>query len=223
MTIGMRIREARKAMGLSQVDLAQRIGSTQAAISRWEKDINAPSRTTYERLAKILSVPASHLAFGSAINLNSPQPVEAVSVLGIIEAGAFREALSVEGEFRRISFVPHPDYKAEDQVAFLVRGESCNEVVGDGDHVIAVPYSSFPGGLEALLTKPRAPLVVVQRERAGLIEATLKELRVQSDRLELWPRSNHPDHQERIELNENGDTDGVSITHVVIRIVSDYV
>lgn len=222
MSIGSRIKEARKRLSISQHKLAELVGVTQTAISRWENDDQHPGRQSYERLAEALQTDPGYLAFGGSINLKSPQPVASVSVLGIIEAGAFREALSLEGEFQRVNFVPHPAYKADDQVAFLVRGESCNQVVQSGDHVIAVPYASFPGGLEALLSKPRPPLVVVQRERAGLVEATLKELRVRNDRFELWPRSDAPEHQERIEFNENGDTSDVSITHVVIRIVSDY-
>lgn len=52
MRLGQVIREARIAAGLSQRALAQRAGSTQAAISRYERGLASPSVETLERLVR---------------------------------------------------------------------------------------------------------------------------------------------------------------------------
>jgi transcriptional regulator with XRE-family HTH domain len=43
MNAGHLIREARKRTGLSQRELAERLGTTQAAIARWERGYSTPS------------------------------------------------------------------------------------------------------------------------------------------------------------------------------------
>ena len=56
MTIGERIKQARKIRGMSQRVLAERAGVSAQAISKYERDINAPSSGVLLRLAKALGV-----------------------------------------------------------------------------------------------------------------------------------------------------------------------
>lgn len=42
--IGRRIRERRRMLGLSQIDLACHIGVDQTAVSKWERGLACPSR-----------------------------------------------------------------------------------------------------------------------------------------------------------------------------------
>ena len=62
MTIGERIRSARQAVGLSQVELAQRVHTTKQNIYKYETGIitNIPSDKV-EAIASALDVTASHL------------------------------------------------------------------------------------------------------------------------------------------------------------------
>ena len=56
MTIGERIKQARKIRGMSQRVLAERAGVSAQAISKYERDINAPSSGVLLRLSKALGV-----------------------------------------------------------------------------------------------------------------------------------------------------------------------
>ena len=64
-SIGGRIRRARKAAGLNQVDLARRIGVSQPAIATWESGVHDPRRVVMEKLADALSISPEWLAAGA--------------------------------------------------------------------------------------------------------------------------------------------------------------
>lgn len=52
MTIGAALRDARKAAGLSQAELARRMGTTQSAVARAENDALEPSITYVRRVSE---------------------------------------------------------------------------------------------------------------------------------------------------------------------------
>lgn len=55
------IARRRIAAGLTQTQLAERLGVTQLTISRWENDIRAPRRATLYKLAEVLGCEARDL------------------------------------------------------------------------------------------------------------------------------------------------------------------
>lgn len=59
--IGDVILTARRAAGLTQEELADRLGITQAALSRYENDLRAPDDATVERMSEILGVSTEFL------------------------------------------------------------------------------------------------------------------------------------------------------------------
>lgn len=61
MTTGQRIRAARKDAGLTQKQLAQRIGCPPSRISEWERDCYPPKGKALKNLAEILGVPSDKL------------------------------------------------------------------------------------------------------------------------------------------------------------------
>lgn len=62
MTLGEKIKEARKSKGYSQIDLAQKIGKGRRTIIDWESDKALPrTRKAYQDLADVLEVPVSYL------------------------------------------------------------------------------------------------------------------------------------------------------------------
>jgi len=63
-SIGERIRQARKSRGLSQSDLAQRIGVSQPAIANWESGLHDPRRLMLAKLGAALEYPLDWLAAG---------------------------------------------------------------------------------------------------------------------------------------------------------------
>jgi transcriptional regulator with XRE-family HTH domain len=66
MTIGSRIKELRKKEGLTQKDLAGKIGVHYQAVQHWEKGRNAPRGDQWEALSAALKTTKQYLLFGSS-------------------------------------------------------------------------------------------------------------------------------------------------------------
>jgi len=62
--IGARIKLARTKAGLSQHDLAMRLGYTAGAVGQWEIGKNLPQMTTFDKLPEILGVTRNWLRNG---------------------------------------------------------------------------------------------------------------------------------------------------------------
>ena len=60
-TLGNMIAELRKEKGMTQADLAEKMGITDKAVSKWERDLSYPDITTIPKLADILGVSADEL------------------------------------------------------------------------------------------------------------------------------------------------------------------
>ena len=54
MTVGARIRAAREAIGISQMELAERLEVEQGTVSRWENGDREPRLTTLAQIAAAL-------------------------------------------------------------------------------------------------------------------------------------------------------------------------
>ena len=63
-TLGGRIAEKRKARGLKQDELAERLGVSAQAVSKWENDISCPDIMTLPQLAEILGCSIDELLTG---------------------------------------------------------------------------------------------------------------------------------------------------------------
>ena len=57
MISGKQIAEARKARGLTQTQLANRIGVSTESVSKWEKGVFAPAPENEEKLYHVLGIP----------------------------------------------------------------------------------------------------------------------------------------------------------------------
>ena len=60
-TFGTIVAELRKAKGMTQADLAQKMGITDKAVSKWERDLSYPGISSFPHLAEILSVSIDEL------------------------------------------------------------------------------------------------------------------------------------------------------------------
>lgn len=61
LTIGERLRDARKAMKMTQEDLAKKIGVKRAVISKYETGLISPSADTLQKIANVLNVSMADL------------------------------------------------------------------------------------------------------------------------------------------------------------------
>lgn len=64
-SLGERIRDARKKSGISQVDLAKRVGVSQPAVANWESGVHDPRRLMIAKIADALQVSPLWLASGA--------------------------------------------------------------------------------------------------------------------------------------------------------------
>lgn len=64
-TIGNRISKYRKEKGLTQEELANLLGVSAQAVSKWENDVSCPDISLLPQLCKVLGVSADELLTGS--------------------------------------------------------------------------------------------------------------------------------------------------------------
>ena len=69
-TIGRRIAENRKRLGMTQDQLAEKLGVTAQAVSKWENDQSCPDITMLPRLAEIFGISTDAL-----LGRDTAQPV----------------------------------------------------------------------------------------------------------------------------------------------------
>ncbi len=60
-TLGMMIAELRKQKGMTQLELADKMGVTDKAVSKWERDLSCPDIASIPNLAEILGVSVEEL------------------------------------------------------------------------------------------------------------------------------------------------------------------
>lgn len=168
-----RVREFRKARGLSQEELAARIGDdlSISTISRIESGRIKLSRDWLEKIGAALGVnPIELIADASS-------QVRLIPVIGRVSAGDWAEAIqSPEG------WLPIPaNIGGANAFALKPIGDSMDNVVGEGEFVVVDPDQRdlMPGQAFIILN--------------GQGEATFKRYRADPPRLE--PDSSNPEHQ----------------------------
>ncbi|MGB9561960.1 MAG: helix-turn-helix domain-containing protein [bacterium] len=65
-TLGERVKRLREAMGLTQRELAKRIGTSSGLISFIERDKNKPSYEVIRRLSEVLGTSTDYLIYGKS-------------------------------------------------------------------------------------------------------------------------------------------------------------
>jgi transcriptional regulator with XRE-family HTH domain len=63
-SVASRIRQSRQALGLTQEELARRIGVSRSAVAQWETDRTGQVRANLTRVAAVLGVSAGYLLAG---------------------------------------------------------------------------------------------------------------------------------------------------------------
>jgi SOS-response transcriptional repressor LexA len=156
------------------------------------------------------STPAYILGVGNGSEPKSVNQVVNVPVIARVSAGTFRYDEPQEFEGVLVPAVPRPDVPAALQYSVIIDGPSVNKRIPEGAYAICVPFDSYPGGAQ------HGQLVHVVRERAGLHENTIKELRFTSTGMKLMPVSTDPRYQEEVALSTGEDDEIVRIAGVVI-------
>ena len=72
-TFGKRIAALRKEQGMTQLELAGKMGVTDKAVSKWERDLSFPDVCLLPRLAEIFHVTVDELMQARAMHKEMPQ------------------------------------------------------------------------------------------------------------------------------------------------------
>lgn len=75
-TVGKRISRLRREKGITQDEIAEKLGVTPQAVSKWENDISYPDILLLPKLAKILGVTVDHLLSENITNETRVLPKE---------------------------------------------------------------------------------------------------------------------------------------------------
>ena len=65
-TLGMLISETRKQKGMTQLELAEKMGVTDKAVYKWERDLSCPDVSSLPTLAQVLDLSLDELIQGKS-------------------------------------------------------------------------------------------------------------------------------------------------------------
>ena len=91
-TLGTMIAELRKQHGMTQLELAEKMGVTDKAVSKWERDLSCPDINALPNLAEILGVSVEELM---QIKKEAEAPVSKVSEILEIAPKAVAMAMGI--------------------------------------------------------------------------------------------------------------------------------
>ena len=207
MDLSTHIRRLRESRGMNQTQLAKAAAVSQATVSRWEKGAS-PTGEHIQTLARIFNKSVDELCGLQPITLGLK-----LRVVGCVEAGVFRETNEFpEDDVYEIS-IPTPRNPPRGKAFGLeVRGTSMNQFYTEDSVLVCVRLSELERDLRD------GDHVIVYRKKDDQYEATCKELRIADGQPWLWPRSNDPQHQAPVQIN---DDDEIEIYAVVIGAYMD--
>ncbi len=87
MSIGSRITALRKEHGFSQEYIAQELGVSRQAVSKWEQDLSSPDTNNLIALAGLFHVSVEYLAVGTALPPQEKRRGDTQRVLGFLFVG----------------------------------------------------------------------------------------------------------------------------------------
>lgn len=214
---GKRLKELRLKRGFDNAaDAARAYGWPVTTYQAHENGSRGVKLDIARRYAKAYNSSAAYILTGAnkshADGSPSVNAVTNVRLIAAVSAGTFRYDEGIDEGAILVPAVPRGDIPAQSQYAVVIDGQSVNKRIPNGAYAICAKYDSYPGGAQ------HGALVHVVRERSGLHEHTIKELRYTREGMVLMPVSTDPKHQEPITLATGEDDELVRIEGVVIGI-----
>lgn len=198
-----RIAEARKQRGMTQAQLAKKMGTSQQNVQRWESGKMQPRADTIAKMARILNSTMDYL-LGLDTSKTAPyipsREIE-VPLYGSIAAGTPIEMIPVDETFS-IPSAMHDRYPN----AFLLKvdGNSMNRILPNGSYALIDPCETIDEDMQ-----PYAVCV-------NGYDATIKRIEKLANGLRLIPDSNDPTF--RPQVYDYSDPNSPKIT-VIGRVV----
>lgn len=166
-----RIRALRKKAGLTQQQLAEKIGVTNGAISLWELDRNSIGGTSAMQMAKLFDVSVAYLLGQddtfTGNEMQKPSGVR-IPVVGAIRAGIPITAIEEIEDWEEI---PDSMARTGDYIALRVCGASMEPKIFDGDVAIIRRQETVENGQIAavLINGDEATIKQVKLSEAGIM------------------------------------------------------
>jgi SOS-response transcriptional repressor LexA len=209
-TAADRLRELRLNKGFENAaDAARAFGWNEHTYKSHENGLRGIRPDAARKYASAYGSTPAYILVGNNHNTPVVNQVAVAPLVGNVSAGAFLDDEGFIDGGIEVPTVPRNDIPAAVQYALKVNGPSVNKRIADGMYAICAPYDRYPGGPQ------HGALVHVIRERHGLREHTIKELRYTADGMILMPVSTDPRFQEPVSLEGDDDT-SVRIQGVVI-------
>ena len=82
-TFGATVAALRKERGMTQLELAEQMGVTDKAVSKWERDLSLPDTASLPKLAETLGVTVDELMLGTSVILFSAPPAMVLTLITI--------------------------------------------------------------------------------------------------------------------------------------------
>lgn len=190
--VSLLLRVARLRSGLEQGELAQRLGVSQATVSRWERGQLAPTLAQAQAWHSACAAPAAASAAVLAyLQADSPQEREAAvsaaqsALLALLRGGGlgydtsvpyFADVAAGIGEAQEQRSVPRHYLQVPSELlqrdpgcyALRVVGDSMAPALTEGDIVIVSPAAALHDGcIVAAFVEPDGDVVKVYRELPG--------------------------------------------------------
>ena len=121
-TLGDRIKEARRALGKTQQDVADQFGITRAAVQQWEDGDTTPRHQRLQKLARFLKVNPTWLITGMGVRSVDKEQSQTTLVVGYVGGGQAVHPIDDLGG--GLEEVEKPQGLSGDVVAVRIRGNS---------------------------------------------------------------------------------------------------
>ena len=213
--IAGKIRRLRLERGWNQTDLAERLGVTQATVSRWEKG-SVPEARHLSQLAELAGESVKTFIDSGQVEASPATLLGRFFVRGEVAAGVWTVAYEwPQQDWYSYSGITAIEAPAQARYGLRVSGDSMNQVYPPGTVLdcIAIEHA---GELRS------GQRVIIERRKIdGEVEATVKEYVVAGDgKVWLVPRSDNPAFQAPISATEPGD--GIAEVRIVAKVVGSY-
>lgn len=169
MTVGDRIREYRKKMGMSQEELAAKVDVTKQAIYKYESNIvtNIPL-DKIEIMSSVFGIPPSRLmGWNTSETLGSF--TTSIPVLGYVAAGIPIDAITDVLDYEELS--PEMVKDGSEYFALQIKGASMEPKISEGDVVIVRKQADCENGQIAIVcvNGDQATCKRVMKQASGIL------------------------------------------------------
>jgi repressor LexA len=143
--LGDRIKKMRKRAGLTQVELAEKLGIAYPTLNKYERGHRTPDAALLNRVAKLLGCNPGWLLSGERTDIDAQPvsnevPTASTPVLNRIP-DSFPEHVQEEtAEYISLPGIPAGSY------SFIVKGESMSPAIRENDYVIFKPVDEVKSG-----------------------------------------------------------------------------